>query len=83
MTKEVTMSVMDETGEITGTRDRIYDIIWFTERSLSNALRLETYIKDAERDGDTELAEFFRKAQADSKKGGEMGKQLLASRLGG
>jgi hypothetical protein len=77
------MSVMDETGEITGTRDRIYDIIWFTERSLSNALRLETYIKDAERDGDTELAEFFRKAQAESKKGGELGKQLLASRLGG
>jgi hypothetical protein len=77
------MSVMEETGEITGTRDRIYDIIWFTERSLSNALRLETYIKDAERDGDTELAEFFRRAQAESKKGGELGKQLLAARLGG
>ncbi|HEX6877423.1 MAG TPA: hypothetical protein VF165_17335 [Nocardioidaceae bacterium] len=76
------MSVMDETGEITGTRDRVYDIIWFTERSLSNALRLETYIKDAERDGDQELADFFRKAQSESKKGGEMGKQLLASRLG-
>jgi hypothetical protein len=77
------MSVMEETGEITGTRDRIYDIIWFTERSLSNALRLETYIKDAERDGDQELADFFRKAQAESKKGGERGKQLLAARLGG
>lgn len=75
------MSVIEETGEITGTRDRIYDIIWFTERSLSNALRLETYIHDAERDGDRELADFFRKAQAESKKGGEMGKQLLASRL--
>jgi hypothetical protein len=72
---------VEEAGQITGTRDRIYDIIWFTERSLSNALRLETYIEDAERDGDTELAEFFRKAQAESKKGGERGKQLLASRL--
>lgn len=76
------MTTMEETGEITGTRDRVYDIIWFTERSLSNALRLETYIKDAERDGDQELADFFRKAQSESKKGGEMGKQLLAARLG-
>jgi len=72
---------VEEAGQITGTRDRVYDIIWFTERSLSNALRLETYIEDAERDGDQELAEFFRKAQAESKKGGERGKQLLATRL--
>jgi hypothetical protein len=36
-----------------------------------HALRLETYIDDAERDGDDELAEFFRKAQADSRKGAE------------
>ena len=48
----------------------------------SNALRLETYIQDAERDGDTELAQFFRKAQAESRKGAEQGKQLLRQRLG-
>lgn len=30
--------------------------------ALDNALRLETYIHDAERGGDEELAEFFRKA---------------------
>ena len=75
------MSMVEEAVEITGTRDRVYDIIWFTERSLSNALRLETYIQDAERDGDHELAEFFRRAQSESRKGGEMGKQMLASRL--
>jgi hypothetical protein len=72
-----------ETGQVTGTKDKNYNIIWFTEASLSNALRLETYIQDAERDGDQELAEFFRKAQADSRKGGEQGKQLLAARLSG
>ena len=33
-----------ETGEITGTKDKDYDLIWFTEASLSNALRLQTYI---------------------------------------
>ena len=36
---------------------------------------------DAVRDGDTELADFFRRAQAESRKGAEQGKQLLRSRL--
>jgi hypothetical protein len=71
-----------ETGQVTGTKDKDYDIIWFTEACLSNALRLEIYIQDAEREGDTELATFFRKAQAESRKGAEQGKQLLHKRLG-
>ena len=57
-----------ETGQVTGTKDKDYDILWFTEACLSDALRLETYIQDAEREGDTELATFFRKAQAESRK---------------
>ncbi|HZA87521.1 MAG TPA: hypothetical protein VE466_11640, partial [Acidimicrobiales bacterium] len=68
-------------GHVTGTKDKDYNIIWFTESCLSNALRLETYIQDAEREGDNELAEFFRKAQNESRKGAEQGKQLMASRL--
>jgi hypothetical protein len=72
-----------ETGHITGTKDKDYNIIWFTEVCLANVLRLETYIKDAEREGDTELAEFFRRAQGESRKGAEQGKQLLAARLTG
>ena len=70
-----------ETGQVTGTKDKDYNLVWFTEQCLSNALRLETYIKDAERDGDDEIATLFRKAQAESRKGGEQGKQLLKSRL--
>ena len=70
-----------ETGNVTGTKDKTYNLIWFTEACLSNALRLETYIQDAERDGDSELADLFRRAQAESRKGGELGKQLLAKRL--
>jgi hypothetical protein len=70
-----------QTESMTGTRDKSYDIIWFTEACLSNVVRLETYIHDAEQDGDTELADFFRRAQADSRKGAEQGKSLLASRL--
>lgn len=72
-----------ETGQVTGTKDRDYNIIWFTEACLSNALRMDQYINDAERDGDTELADFFRRAQHESIKGAEQGKQLLASRLCG
>jgi hypothetical protein len=38
-----------EFGNVTGTKDKDYDIIWFTEVCLSNVLRLETYIEDAAR----------------------------------
>jgi hypothetical protein len=74
-------SAQIETGDITGTKDKDYDIIWFTETCLSNALRLENYVADAEREGDIELAEFFRRAQHESRKGAEQGKELLARRL--
>jgi hypothetical protein len=70
-----------EAGEITGTKDKDYNIIWFTEQCLSNALRLETYIQDAEREGDSDLAEFFRRAQSESRKGAEQGKEKLRERL--
>jgi hypothetical protein len=75
--------VTAETGHITGTKDKDYNILWFTEACLDNALRLETYIHDAERDNDQELAEFFRKAQADSRKGADEGRKLLKARLAG
>lgn len=70
-----------ETGQITGTKDKDYNIIWFTEQCLSNVLRLETYAEDADREGDTELADFFRRAQETSRKGAEQGKQLLGKKL--
>ena len=76
------MTTEAETGEVTGTKDKDYNLIWFTEQSLSNALRLEQYAQDAERDGDSDLAEFFRRAQGASRKGGEQGKDMLRQRLG-
>jgi len=71
----------EEGGEITGTKDKDYNIIWFVEQCLSNALRLETYVRDAEREGDRDLAEFFRRAQDTSRKGAQQGKELLGKRL--
>ena len=72
-----------ETGQVTGTQDKDYNLIWFAEQCMSNALRMERYAQDAERDGDSELAEFFRRAQGESRKGAEQSKQLLARRLVG
>lgn len=71
----------DDAGTKTGTPDKDYNLIWYLEACLSNVVRLETFIADAGRSGDEELADFFKKAQADSRKGAEMGKGLLRSRL--
>jgi hypothetical protein len=70
-----------ETGHITGTKDKNYNLIWYTEQCLNNVLRLQTYIEDAERDADPEVVELFRKAQSDSRKGAEIAEQLLLARL--
>jgi hypothetical protein len=77
------MEAGQETGQVTGTKDKDYNLIWFTEQCMQNALRLETYAEDAERDGDSELAEFFRRAQGESRKGAEQGKDHLRKRLAG
>ena len=70
-----------ETGQVTGTKDKDYNVIWFTEQCLSNTLRLDTYIEDADREGDADLAAFFRRAQETSRKGAEQGKEMLAKRI--
>jgi hypothetical protein len=70
-----------ETGHLTGTADKDYNLIWFTQACLENALRLQTYMQDAEREGDSELADLFRRAQGESRNGAEQAKTLLAQRL--
>jgi hypothetical protein len=77
------MGSSEETGGETGTKDKDYNIIWFTEQCLQNALRLAEYAQDAERDGDEELSEFFKRAQRESQKGAEQGKEHLKKRLAG
>jgi hypothetical protein len=50
------------------TRDRDSNVIWFAEQCSSNAVRLDALIKSAERAGDQPLADFFRRAQAASRR---------------
>lgn len=62
-------------------KDKNYNLVWAVEASLHNVWKLETYIQDAENEGDNELAEWFRKIQENNRKAGEQGKQMLAQRL--
>ncbi len=39
-----------ETGQVTGTADKDYNIIWYTEHCLDNTLRLGTFMELGERD---------------------------------
>lgn len=68
-------------GLLTGTPDKDYNILWFTEACLKNVLRLDQYIADAVDAGDEELADFFRRAQRDSRRGADEAKQLLVERF--
>ncbi|MDQ3887369.1 MAG: hypothetical protein M3308_10285 [Actinomycetota bacterium] len=62
-------------------KDKNYNLIVTLQESLQAVFQLETYIADAERDGDTELAEWFRKIQDNNRAVGEQGKQILRQRL--
>ena len=62
-------------------KDKNYSLVTVLQQSLSNNYQLEDYISDAEQDGDSELAEWFRKVQENNKKAGEQGKQMLVQRL--
>ncbi|MGR3932934.1 hypothetical protein [Streptomyces sp. BRA346] len=78
---DVTVDQPQETLQARWQAVEPYNLVWYVEACLSNALRMETCIQDAEREKDTEVAELFRKAQADSRKGAELGKQLLKKRI--
>lgn len=77
------MTGLHETGIVTGTRDKDYNLLSYVQSCLENALRMGVYLRDAERDGDGELVELFTRAQAESRKGAEIGKTLLSTRLAG
>lgn len=65
----------------TAAKDQNYDLIRVLESSLRNAWQMAVFVDDAERVGDDELAEWFRKIQHNSVKAAEQGKAMLAQRL--
>ncbi|WP_245579716.1 hypothetical protein [Brevibacterium album] len=64
-------------------KDKNYNLVWVLEASLHNVFKLETYIQDAEKQGDQELADWFRRIQDNNRTAGEQGKKMLAARLQG
>lgn len=76
------MHELAEAGVVTGTADADYNLLWFIETCLSSALRLETYIEDARKAGDEDLADLFARAQGIAVRGAEQGKALLRGRMG-
>jgi hypothetical protein len=67
--------------KISPVKDKNYDLIRAMQMSMENVYRMDTYIADAEGRGDSELANWFRMIQDNSRKAGEQGKQLLMSRM--
>ena len=64
-----------------GTKDKNYDLITVTHLCLEHVWRLDQYAGDADRDGDQELAQLFRRMQEHSRKGADECKRLLAQRM--
>lgn len=66
---------------LTATKDKNYNLISVLQTSLHYVWQMETYARDAEQQGDAELAEWFRKIQHNNQKAADQGKELLLRRL--
>jgi hypothetical protein len=62
-------------------KDKNYDLITVQQVLLRSVWKIETYAKDAEEEGDTELARWFRKIQDHDRAAAAEGNQLLLRRL--
>ena len=62
-------------------KDKNYDLITVLQMSLDHTWRLNQYIQDADREGDRELADWFRKIQHNNMKAGDQGKAMLIQRM--
>jgi|GraSoiStandDraft_24_1057298.scaffolds.fasta_scaffold490435_2 rubrerythrin len=65
----------------TGTPDPVYDLISVAYHALQGAETYEQYAQDAQRQGDQELADYFRKTQQECRRSADEAQRLLASRL--
>src|SRR5215203_1057330 len=71
---------MAEGERATGTPNTIYDLSSVLFHALEGGASYDTYIEDAEREGDQELAEFFRQVRDEDSSRADRAQQLLAER---
>ncbi|GII54183.1 hypothetical protein Pth03_25720 [Planotetraspora thailandica] len=62
-------------------KDKHYDLVSVLHTSQKLVWELETYVEDAQKQGDAELAEWFAGLQAHCRSFGDECKHLLAQRL--
>jgi hypothetical protein len=62
-------------------KDKNYDLITVLQVLLRSVWKIETYAKDAEEEGDTDLARWFRKIQDYERAAAVQGKEMLLRRL--
>src|SRR5918996_4108135 len=64
----------------TGTPNTIYDLSSVLFHALEGGASYDTYIEDAEREGDEELMEFFRRVRDEDSMRADEAQRLLAER---
>src|SRR5829696_5167028 len=64
----------------TGTPNTLYDLSSVLFHALKGGASYDTYIEDAEREGDEELAEFFRRVRDEDSMRADEAQMLLAER---
>lgn len=72
---------MDSQGN-TGTRDVTYDLVSVVYHALQGAETTAMFIKDAEQEGNEEVAQFFREIKEEYQRRADKGKELLKNHLG-
>lgn len=71
----------ERTGErATGTPNTIYDLSSVLFHALEGGASYDTYIEDAEQEGDRELADFFRRVRDEDSMRADEAQRLLAER---
>ena len=58
-----------------------YDLASVLYHALKGAQTCDSYVKDAEQEGDNELAQFFRQVQQEEAMHADKAKKLLAKRV--
>jgi rubrerythrin len=73
---------MSQQGTNTGASDKTFNLVSVLYHALEAASTHQQYVSDAEQNGDTELADFFREIQQHHQQMAERAKGLLKQRLG-
>ena len=68
-------------GESGQAYDKNYNLVTVLQQSLENAWTMSTYIDDAERENDDELASFFEGIKSNNQEAARRAKEMLVERL--